>query len=50
MNKFEFTTDGWKRAMEYLKGIDLKGYDIDGLDGWSLILYANDVYKRKNKD
>lgn len=44
---FEYNLEGYKEAVEWLKSIGEEDYY--NYDGWSLILYANDKYKRLNK-
>lgn len=46
-DKFEYNLEDYKQASEWLKTVEEEFYNYDG---WSLVLYANDKYKRLNKD
>lgn len=51
MQKFSYTTEGYKLAVEYLKEIGELDKAKRGFsnDGWSIIMFANDVWNRNNK-
>lgn len=47
-DKFEYTTEGFMKAKEWLESIK-DSYSYENLDGISLVHYANDKYRRLNK-
>lgn len=47
-NKFTYDREGFIKAKEWLESIKDK-YMYKGLDGYSLVHYANDKYQRLNK-
>lgn len=48
-DKFTYDREGFIKAKEWLESIKDDDYMYKGLDGYSLVHYANDKYQRLNK-